>query len=131
MLPLKKIYLDSKFKESNWKKLVKSTLKKFWQENLQNKAATKTTLKRMVFERPTWDHVAMNTIAVNRARLQARLLTDTITLQCHRAKFYKEEPTCNLCGLEEEDVRHMLLRCPSLSSIRMESKSRAGNGGQN
>ncbi len=108
-------------KPTIWKKMVKLTIRNYWKEKLESKATTKTTLQRIAQERPTWEHVEMNPISVDRARLQSRFLTDTITLQYHRSKFYKEDPTCRLCGLEDEDVKHMLMRCPSLSFTRQKS----------
>ena len=56
----------------------------------------------------------LNTHAVSRARLQARLLTNTLTPQAHRAKFYGEETTCRLCLLDNENVAHAVMKCPAL-----------------
>ena len=61
----------------------------------------------------------LNTHAIARARLQARLLTNTLTLQAHRAKFYGEEATCRLCLLEDENIAHVLMRCPALVQTRV------------
>ena len=71
-------------------------------------------------EPPSWEHVALNTHAVSRARLQTQLLTNTltVTLQSHRATFYKEDPTCRICGTEPETTVHLLSRCPALSQAR-------------
>lgn len=90
----------------------------FWKEELETAAKEKPTLQLIHQEIPSWEHVEMNPYAVDRARLQARILTETFTLQKHRAKFYKESPNCRLCLLEPEDSAHMLLRCPALQLTR-------------
>ena len=70
-------------------------------------------------ETPSWVYVPLNVHAVGRARLQSRLLTDTLTLQEHRSRFYREDPTCLLCYRETEDVAHVLMRCPILAASRV------------
>ena len=42
-------------------------------------------------------------------------------LQSHKMKYNIDgvkEATCPLCFLEDEDLEHILLRCPALSSVR-------------
>ena len=48
------------------------------------------------------------------------MLTGTYLLQSYRYKFSSEvgNPTCRICGLENEDITHMLLQCPSLVAQR-------------
>ena len=117
-LPSPHILILAPMKVSSWKKLVKKKVTAFWMDKMENAAAEKSTLLRISQERPTWQHVELNHQAVARGRLQARLLTDTITLQKHRAKFYSEDPSCKLCHQEEEDVAHVLARCPALNHTR-------------
>ena len=107
-------------KATQWKKQVKKMIYRYWQDELCTKAEEKSTLTLIQnpADPPSWKHVDNNTHAVSKMRLQTRLLTNTYTLQTHRAKFYKEDPTCRLCGLEEETVIHMLTSCPSLSYTR-------------
>ena len=72
----------------------------------------------LIWLSPTWNKAEMNPHAVAWMRLQARLITDMLTLQSHRAKFYGESPTCQLCFMEDETVTHVLARCPALSHNR-------------
>ena len=48
------------------------------------------------------------------------MLTGTYLLQSDRHRFSKEigSPICRHCGLENEDITHMLLKCPSLINQR-------------
>ena len=117
-LPSSHHLLQNPMKEQAWKRVVKTAVNGYWYDKLRDSAQEKTTLKRIWLEQPTWEHVDLNPFAVDRARLQARLLTDTLTLQYHRAKFYGESPTCKLCNMEDETVDHMLARCPALSQTR-------------
>ena len=117
-LPSPHTLLQTPVKQSTWKKLVKKKVSQYWLNKLQTSASEKPTLQRMSKERPTWTYVPLNTHAVARARIQTRLLTDTLTLQKHRSRFYKEDPTCRLCYRETEDVAHVLMRCPALAASR-------------
>ena len=50
-----------------------------------------------------------------------RMMTGTYLLQTHRMKFKMDgvaDATCPLCYLEDEDLVHMLTRCPALSETR-------------
>lgn len=117
-LPSPHDVIQNPMKYNTWKRLVKKTVHMFWKEELETAAKEKPTLQLIHQEIPSWEHVEMNPYAVDRARLQARILTETFTLQKHRAKFYKESPNCRLCLLEPEDSAHMLLRCPALQLTR-------------
>ena len=57
-----------------------------------------------------------------RAILQVRLLTGTCLLQIQQKKFDLEgvvDVCCPLCYLENEDLVHMLTRCPALSKTKI------------
>ena len=117
-LPTPHQLIQNPITSSRWKSLVKYTVETYCRSKLEASAASKNSLRRITKERPTWQHVGLNPFQVDRARLQARLLTDTLTLQVHRAKFYKEDPTCRLCHIEPEDISHTLMRCPALTPTR-------------
>ena len=70
-------------------------------------------LQQICHKTASWEHMELNTHTIARARLQARLLTDTMTLQAHRARFYGKKATCRLYLLEDENVAHALMRCPA------------------
>ncbi len=64
-----------------------------------------------------------NTVGdVRKGITKARLVTGTYLLQVNKHKFspYTVDPVCPMCRLEPEDAAHMLLRCPSLHTIRQE-----------
>ena len=114
-------YLVTNFPgELRWKRIVKQTVQEYWEDALTTAVTSKGSMKLLEDPRapPTWDHVELNTHAVARARLQARLLTNTYTLQAHRGKYYGEDPTCQLCGMEPETTVHLLASCTRLQDIR-------------
>ena len=119
-LPSPHLLLQSCFKMPRWKKLVKQRVSEYWKHQLASAAEDKPTLRLICNSYdPAWKNVDLNTHAVARARLQARLLTDTLTLQYHNGKFYNENPLCKLCHTEEETRLHMLVRCRTLSETRL------------
>ena len=70
---------------------------------------------------PVWDTVMPNRMDFMRAITKVRILTGTYLLQSHRKKFKMEgvvDAICPLCCLEDEDLVHMLTRCPALSETR-------------
>ena len=107
---------------TRWKKLVKATVIKYWQHHLKQAIQEKSSLILLhdVSVSPSWKHVKLNCQSVARARIQARLMTNTLTLQAHRASFYGEDPTCKLCNLEPETTTHLLTTCPAMSHMREE-----------
>ena len=117
-LPSPHQYIQSPIALKKWKWMVKNAVRSHWDAKILSEAATKSTLQLLIQKQPTWKHVEMNAVAINRSRLQARLLTDTFTLQKHRHKFYKEDPTCKLCNEEVEDATHLLLRCSRTEECR-------------
>ena len=57
-----------------------------------------------------------------RAIVKVRILTGTYLLQVHRKKFRMDGVTdacCPLCYIEDEDIVHMLIRCPALNEVRI------------
>ena len=57
-----------------------------------------------------------------RAISKVRIPTGTYLLQIHRQNFNLEgivDACCPLCCLEDEDLVHMLTRCPALSETRI------------
>ncbi len=75
---------------------------------------------------PVWNTVDSNLMDVRRAITKSRVLTGTYTLQAHKCKFSKVliQSTCQMCYIEDEDIHHMLLRCPALATARQEPLER-------
>ena len=112
-----------------WKLLVKRTLRVYWEDQLRKEAEEKSTLERCHLDsfhigstHPVWVTVNSNRVDVMRAIVKVRILTGTYLLQVHRKKFSMDGVTdacCPLCYLEDEDIVHMLIRCPALNEVRI------------
>ena len=109
--------------KENWKFQVKRAVNKHWSELLQKEASEKSTLKYMNIESMKIGHVVWSSLestlsAVRKGITKSRMLMGTYLLQSNRYKFNNstENPICKCCGLETEDIVHMLLDCPALYS---------------
>ena len=72
-----------------------------------------------------WDSI--NTQAeVKKGVIKARVLAGVYILQSNRHSFSGGvvEPTCQLCFLEDEDVYHLVTRCPAYYDIRVATVER-------
>ena len=112
--------------KQEWKKMVKAHIHDFWQDHLENTAATMSTLIHMnvtpSFLKAHHAIGVINSISmVKRANVKLRLLTGTYTLQSVRARVYRQiaSPLCLLCREEEENVEHFILLCPTLERERV------------
>ena len=67
-----------------------------------------------------WSSLEFTISDVRKGIAKSRMLTGTYLLQSNRFKFNNstENPICKCCGLETEDIVHMLLDCPALYSQR-------------
>ncbi len=120
-----------KFMSKNvWKQLVKKKVRNYWSTQLLDDVSTKTTMNfccinelKIGHTHPVWDTVNSNLTDVRRAATKARMLTGTYILQTQTSKYSKVPipNTCQLCHLEEEDLTHMLTRCPALTTARRET----------
>ena len=118
----------NRFSKEQCKHMVKCAVRTYWTQELVERAADKSTLERchlpglqIGHTHPVWDSVQSDRIDVMRANVKGRMLTGTYLLQSHKNKFNIDcavEATCPLCCLEDEDIDHMLLRCPALRCVR-------------
>ena len=118
----------NRFSKEQCKHRVKCAVRTYWTQELVERAADKSTLERchlpslqIGHTNPVWDSVQSDRIDVMRANVKGRMLTGTYLLQSHKNKFNIDcavEATCPLCCLEDEDIDHMLLRCPALRCVR-------------
>ena len=102
--------------------IVKDAVRKVWGQQLRESAGDKSTLEgcypsslQIGSTHPVWDSVQSDRLDVMRAAVKWRILTGTYLLQSHKMKYNIDsvkEATCPLCCLEDEDLEHMLLRCP-------------------
>jgi hypothetical protein len=68
-----------------------------------------------------WKTCGTDPFATIMAGIKAKIATDTLTLQIHKAKFSKNVESsakCLLCLDESEDITHFILRCPALDDVR-------------
>ena len=110
-----------------WKNQINTVVQEYWNEELRNDAASKSSLKYLNINackigtvHPTWDTVESNQRDVYRATIKTKLLTGTYNLQGNRAKFnqFNIDPTCLLCDGDPETREHFLVCCPKLQQQR-------------
>ncbi len=115
-----------------WKVESKKAIRQFWTEQLQSEANEKSTLKYCVKNtlqigstHRVWKTLHSYRQDVIRGTIKARILTGTYMLQTLKAKFnqFEVDPICPLCRLENEDIVHMITRCPALHEARKEPMS--------
>ena len=115
------------FTKLRWKNNSRRAVSQYWSGKLREEAADKSSLTSCNFTEMTigkshliWNNVSNNTIDVERGITKARMLTGVYMLQTTKSKFnqYEVEQICPLYRLAEEDLQHMLLRCPALSEVR-------------
>ena len=114
--------------KDQWKLIVKKAIRQHWTEQLRSEAETKSTLERCAISalrvgvtHSVWGTVKANRLDVMRGIVKARMLTGTYPLQVHRLKFNMDgvtDATCPMCYLEDEDITHVLTRCPALCKVR-------------
>ncbi|MES9879579.1 MAG: reverse transcriptase family protein [Sedimenticola sp.] len=121
--------LNNKPKKECWKNKCTKAVKEYWGNTLTAGAREKTTLKHMNINNlrigqshHLWQSLDNTVGDVRKGITKARLVTGTYLLQVNKHKFspYTVDPVCPMCRLEPEDAAHMLLRCPSLHTIRQE-----------
>ena len=112
-----------------WKKQVKYQLHTHVEKQWRDDIISKSTLKYLNPEavkvgkiHPVFATVRNNPYDVNRAKVKARLLTGTYTLQSNREKFnqFNVSPICQLCNKDPETREHFLVTCEALHQLRIE-----------
>ena len=123
---LQKLQTDIPTKEQ-WKILVKRAVNEFLTDKLSTEAVDKSTLCYLNIEplkigqtHPLWSSLESTVSDVRKGITRCRMITGTYMLQSIKSKFSKSsvKSTCNCCGLNEEDLPHMLLECPALIDQR-------------
>ena len=123
---LQDLHLKLETKEK-WKLQVKKAVSEFWSEKLKIEAREKSTLKYLNIDSLSienthfvWRTLESTVTDIRKGITKCRMLTGTYMLQSNRHKFSRTivSPTCRICGLESEDITHMLLNCSSLIDIR-------------
>ena len=109
-----------------WKNICKQAIESYWTKLYVDDIKTKKTLKylsvrglRIGRTHLVWQNLE-SVSAVRKGVVKARFLTGVYILQSSRHVFSNRtvDPNCRLCQLEEEDIRHVVTRCPAFHSIR-------------
>lgn len=109
-----------------WKSLCKRAIGSYWTRVYVDDIKTKKTLKylsvcrlRVGSTHLVWQNIE-TVAAVRKAVIKARFLTGVYMLQSSKHVFSNKtvDPTCRLCQLDVEDIRHTVTRCPAFHSIR-------------
>ena len=116
------LVLDTSSKNS-WRETVKSHVITYWKLRLQRECAQKKTLKYLNYESFTcgklhtiWSTTSTNHWDIKKACLKAKIAIGRYTLQTD--KYRGEDPTCKICGNEQEDLHHFPLECTQLENKR-------------
>ena len=116
-----------------WKTTVKEAVNSYWTESLTSEAREKSTLRFLDIDamkigqtHPVWDSLETVVTDVRKGITKCRVLTGTYLLQSNSNKFSRASvsATCKCCGLNDEDLAHMLFECPSLIHQRKTLYSR-------
>ena len=114
--------LVSNFTKQQMKTLFVKNVTKYWSRKLLEDTKDKTSLQYLASPpletndtHILWSTVANNVHEVRRAFVKAKIATGTLLLQTRQHKFgLSQMSICQLCGTEDEDICHFLVRCPAL-----------------
>ncbi len=118
--------------KESWKEITKIAVRAHWRAELLREMLEKTSIAALATfhmthdgPHPIWTTCECNPQRVQAAKSRVRLMTGTFPLKSKQAKYNKNEPdpTCQLCGLEPEDVAHFILRCSYLKTERETAQS--------
>ena len=110
-----------------WKHICTRAINSFWTDHLNSEIKTKKTLKflpvknlRIGSTHLVWKAVETSVADVKKAIVKARVLTGTYILQKNKQTFSEGtvDAVSRHCRLGEEDLLHLLSRCPAFYRIR-------------
>ena len=126
-LPSLSQLLCSSYSKLQWKHTYVKAVNKFWSTQLVSEIKTKKSLKYLPVENLrigsthlVWRSLDSTVSDVRKGITKARILTGTYLLQKTRNSFSggTVDPVCRNCRLEDEDLLHVLARCPAYFEIR-------------
>ena len=112
--------------------MCRKAINSFWTKQLVSDIKTKKTLKYLSCYNLSvdnthlvWRTVDNSVMDVRKAVVKARILTGTYILQKNRQTFSNGTVSseCRYCHLEEEDLLHLVSRCPAFYRIRVDTIS--------
>ena len=110
--------------KQQWKFTVKHAVNIYWSKKLKTESNEKSTLtflnkdiSKIGQTHPIWPTLESTVSNVRKGITKGRMLTGTYLLQTSQHKFSRStiSATCKCCGLNDEDLPHMLLECPALN----------------
>ena len=113
--------------KSNGNSQLNRQLTFFWSEKLKAESNEKSTLKflnkgilKIGQTHPIWSTLESTVSDVRKGITKCRMSTGTYLLQTSQHKFSRStiSAACKCCGLNDEDLPHMLLECPTLLNQR-------------
>jgi endonuclease/exonuclease/phosphatase family metal-dependent hydrolase len=112
---------------SNWKAMTKARVNRYWEDRIKVEANKSTTryisAASLRLDSPAllWSSSMSSPRETQKGRIKAKALCGVLRLQVHDHIFSggRQTSKCKLCGSEAEDRRHFLLRCPTLTYIRV------------
>ena len=124
--------LISNLSELKWKHLYKTAIESFWTKFYVRDIKSKKTLRYLNSStlKIGSTHLVWNSIdseaEVRKGVIKARVLTGVYILQSTRHSFSGGtiDATCQLCCLEDEDIYHLVTRCPAFHDIRVATVER-------
>ena len=119
--------LTTSISKLQWKHIYKKAIETFWTKVYVSDIKFKKTLKYLYTNtlKIGTTHLVWNSFEseaeVRKGTIKARVLMDVYILQSNRRLFSDGtvDATCQLCCLEEEDIYHLVTRCPALYDIRV------------
>lgn len=119
--------LDKNYTKDLWKQTVDESINSVWKQKVLTEASEKSSLRLLNVNNfnvgkvhHVWQDTGYNLMAIKKAGLKAKLMSNTYVLQANRAKFnqYRVNPLCCLCESGSEDLEHFILLCSRLSDTR-------------
>ena len=125
-LPSAETLLDNPVEKLKWKKQFNTVINEHWSEKIRCRSELYSSLRYLskTFTvgkcHPAVKPYCLSKRDIYRIPVKNKILTGTYILQTNRVKFNQNEvnPTCQLCQNGAETLRHFLLDCQELETIR-------------
>ena len=107
--------------KTKWKHAVKTAVNNHWTAVMRSDLSERSTLSLCNINElqvgkvhHVWNSIDTCVLDVKKGIVKARMLTGVYNLQLQKAKFSKSnvDAKCTLCCQEDEDIMHILTRCP-------------------
>ncbi|MCG8046395.1 MAG: reverse transcriptase domain-containing protein, partial [Candidatus Thiodiazotropha endolucinida] len=125
-LPDPEVLLNVPISKCSWKQQYNKVINKYWRERILSQSILYSSLKYLAKLytvgrcHPAITPYQHSNRDINRIPTKCKVITGTYILQTNRAKFNQNNvnPTCLLCGNDDETMKHFLLDCSYLDKYR-------------